>query len=681
MTQVAVSGTAAPTAAPASTSTPATPSAPSTPATQRPRWFRHRRVQAAAAVAAGLVVLQLVLSGTDTFPASRDIGLAEPVNDVKSWVQRNRDTNVILANVLRPIGDAVLWLYDTVLDVLVDLPWFWLPLAVFLVIVRSGRWGTALAAAASLVYLEIAGLHVRGMETMALMLICLVVCVLVGAPLGVWAGLNPRVERLLRPVLDGLQSLPVSIFLIAAVMFFGIRQTPAAIATIAFAVPPMVRITAAGIRDVPPASVEAGTIFGSSRWQLLWKVQAPQAVPSFVTAVNQTIMLCLSMAVIGGLVGAGGLGGELIQTLRLRSPGRGFLIGLAIFAIAFAFDRLCRSLLESGRPPSGGRAPARWSPTRVASRVYWGGAATLLVVGYLVGRAIDDGVVPWVFDNDIASPIDDAITWVRDEWGGALQSFSDFVVADVVIRLRDLLGTTIAWPVLILAVAALGWFLRGWAFALFCLIGVYGIGALGMWEPGLTTLSQILVSVVVGTAIALPIGVAIGRRPRAKAVVEPILDAMQTLPSLIYAIPFVMLFSLGFVPAMLATMFYAMPAGVRLAALAVQAVPGETLEAATTFGATPRQRMWGVQLPLALRGLALAANQVIMLSISMAIVAGMVGENGLGYQSVAALTKPDVGLGLEAGLSLLVMAIVLDRLTEGVAIALDPARSRSGAPH
>lgn len=635
-------------------------------------WYRRRRLQVAAATVTGLVVLQLVLSGTETFPEARYLGLADPVNDAKSWVQRNRDTNFVLAHVLRPIGDAVLWLYDTVLDVLLRLPWFWLPLAVFLVILRSGRWLTAVGAAAALTYLEVAGLRERGMETISLMLICLAVCVLVGAPLGVWAGLSPRVDRALRPVLDGLQALPVSIFLIGAVMFFGIRQTPAAIATIAFAVPPMIRITAEGIRQVPEASVEAGTIFGSSRWQLLWKVQAPQAVPSFVAAVNQTIMLCLSMAVIGGLVGAGGLGGEIIQTLRLRSPGRGFLIGLGIFAIAVAFDRLCRSLLQTDRA-------SRWST--LAPGRYWGGVIGVLVVGYAAGRALDGGRVPWVFDADIAQPIDDAILWMRDEWGSALQSFSDFVVADVVIRIRDLLGTTIAWPVLILAVAALGWFLRGWRFALFCVVGIYGIGALGMWQPGLTTLSQILVSVAVGTAIALPVGVAVGRRPRAKAAIEPLLDALQTLPSIIYAIPFVMLFSLGYVPAMLATMFYAMPAGVRLAALAVERVPDETLEASTTFGATPRQRLWGVHLPLALRGLGLAANQVIMLSISMAIVAGMVGENGLGYQSVAALTKPDVGLGVEAGLSLLVMAIVLDRLTEGVADRLDPAGSTRRRSH
>lgn len=628
-------------------------------------WFRRRGIVVSAGVVACLVVANVALSGTSGFPDSKYWGLAAPVNDFKSWVQRNRDTNIVLAHVLRPIGDLVLWLYDSVVAVLDGLPWFWLPLAVFLVIVRRGRWAAAVASAACLLYVEVAGLHRQGMETIALMLICVGVCVAVGVPLGILAGLRPGFERALRPVLDGLQSLPVTIYLVVAVMFFGIRQTPAAIATILFGIPPMIRITAAGIRQVPDASVEAGRIFGSSRWQLLWKVQAPQAVPSFVTAINQTIMLCLSMAVIGGLVGAGGLGGELIQTLKLRSPGRGFIIGLAIFSIAVAFDRVSRSLIETDRAAADGRA--------IGARAWWGGTVLVLALAHVIGRAVDGGTVPWVFDARLAQPIDDAVIWIRDHWGDALQSFSDVVVSDVVLRIRDLLGTSIAWPVLIAGVAALGWWLRGWAFALFCVVGIYAIGGLGMWTWGLTTLSQILVSVTAGVAIALPVGVAIGRRPRAKALAEPVLDALQTLPSLIYAIPFVMLFGVGYVPAMLATMFYAIPAGIRLSALAIEEVPSETLEAATTFGATDRQRLWGVHLPLAVRGIVLATNQVIMLSISMAIVAGQVGENGLGYKSIEALVKPDVGLGIEAGLALLVMAVVLDRLSEGVAARLDPA--------
>lgn len=632
------------------------------PVPAAPVWYRRRGVQTAGGVGLALVVAQVVLRGTTVFPANWYMTLGDRMRDFRSWIQRNRNSNFVIAHVLRPIGDAVLWLYEHVLDVLLDLPWFWLPLAFAVVIARSGKYVNAVAAAVALALIELAGFHQIGMETMSLMLICVGLCIIIGTPLGILAGLSPRAERILRPILDALQSLPTTLYLLFGLLLFGIRQTPAAVATIAFGVPPMIRIVAAGICDVPPASVEAGRIFGSSRWQLLWKVQFPQATRSFLTAVNQTVMMCLSMVVIGALIGAGGLGGELLQTLKLRSPGRGVVVGVAIFGIAFAFDRLGRSLI-------GARAVA----SRVRSRDYWLGAAAVLLVAYFVGRGIDHGQVPWTFARDVANPIDDLVKWIRDEFGRNLSSFSDWVTINLVLRLRNFLQVTVAWPVLIGAVTAAAWYLRGKLFAVFTFGGLVLIGLMGMWQPALLTLSQIVIAVVVGACIALPVGVFIGRRPRLEAVVEPFLDIMQTLPSFVYAIPFVMLFTVGFVPAMLSTMVFAIPAGVRLAALAVKGVQPEALEASTTFGATNRQRLWGVQIPLAMRGLVLAVNQLIMMSISMAIIAGMVGENGLGYKSVEGLTKPDVGVAVEAGLSLLVMAIVLDRLMEGLANRFDAA--------
>lgn len=607
------------------------------------------------------MIAQLLLKGTTYFPSSWDIDLAKPVNKFHSWVGRNRKTNFVIAHILRPIGDFVVWCYDRLVDVLDPLPWFWLALLVFLVIARSGRYVYAALAAAALLYLEFAGLHEQGTQTIALMIICVLLCVAIGAPLGIWAGLHPRVDKVLRPLLDGLQSLPTSLYMVTALMFFGIRQTPAAVATVLFGIPPMIRIVSVGIRQVPPASVEAGQIFGSSRWQLLWKVQAPQAVKSFVIAINQTILMCLSMAVIGGLIGAGGLGGEIIQTLKLRSPGRGMVIGLGIFAIAFAFDRVSRSLIESRKIST------------IPARVYWLGTGGVLLAGYFIGQAIDSGRTPWTFDTSISKPIDDAVSWTNRHWGTGLKTFSDFVVRHLVVDFRGLLGESIAWPVLIVGVAAIGWRLRGPVFAAFCGAGLTLIGLLGMWQPALTTLVQIVIAVAAGMLIALPLGVFIGRRPRIEAVVEPLLDALQTVPSIVYAIPFVQLFGIEFVPAILATMFYAVPAGLRLAALAVKEVPAETLEASTTFGATNRQRLWKIHLPLAMRGMVLAVNQLIMLSISMAIVAGQVGENGLGFQSVQGLVKPDLGVGVEAGLALLVMAIILDRMTEGAANQFDAA--------
>lgn len=624
-------------------------------------WYQRRGVQVGGVATIGLVIAQLLLKGTTYFPSDWDIDLAKPVNKFHSWVGRNRKTNFVIAHILRPIGDFVVWCYDRLVDVLDPLPWFWLALLVFLVIARSGRYVYAALAAAALLYIEFAGLHEQGTQTIALMIICVLLCVAIGAPLGIWAGLHPRVDKVLRPLLDGLQSLPTSLYMVTALMFFGIRQTPAAVATVLFGIPPMIRIVSVGIRQVPPASVEAGQIFGSSRWQLLWKVQAPQAVKSFVIAINQTILMCLSMAVIGGLIGAGGLGGEIIQTLKLRSPGRGMVIGLGIFAIAFAFDRVSRSLIETRKIST------------IPARVYWLGTGGVLLAGYFIGRAIDSGRTPWTFDTSISKPIDDAVSWTNRHWGTGLKTFSDFVVRHLVVDFRGLLGESIAWPVLIVGVAAIGWRLRGPVFAAFCGAGLTLIGLLGMWQAALTTLVQIVIAVAAGMLIALPLGVFIGRRPRIEAVVEPLLDALQTVPSIVYAIPFVQLFGIEFVPAILATMFYAVPAGLRLAALAVKEVPAETLEASTTFGATNRQRLWKIHLPLAMRGMVLAVNQLIMLSISMAIVAGQVGENGLGFQSVQGLVKPDLGVGVEAGVALLVMAIILDRMTEGAANQFDAA--------
>ena len=625
---------------------------------------RVRRWPAVVGVGAALIVAQVALSGTRMFPENWRVDIAGPVGDFQFWAQRNRNDNFVLANVLRPIGNFVLSFYELFRDVLLELPWFWLPLLVFVVVARSGRWVAATSAAAGLVFVEIAGMHKPGMETLALMTICIVLAVAIGAPLGIWAGLNPKVERRLRPVLDALQSLPTTIYFVPAVLFFGVLQTPAAIATVAFAVPPLVRITALGIRQVPTASVEAGRMFGSSRSQLLWKVQAPQAVKSFVTGINQAIMMALGLVVIAALVGAGGLGNELMQTLRLRSPGRGVIVGFAIFGIAVALDRLSRSLVDRG------------ASLPVPGRRYWGGAAAVLVVAYVIGRFGDIAAVPWTFDNDIVQPIDDFTQWVRDNLGDALQSVNDFIVVDIVVRLRTLFGETLAWPVLIGITAALAWAAKGWRLALFCVGGLVGIGLVGLWEPSIETLAQLLVSVAIAIAIAVPAGIFVGRRPRAEAMVAPLLDALQTFPSLIYAIPFVMVFAVGYVPGILATVMYAVPPGIRLTALAIKQVNPETLEAATTFGASNRQRLWGVQFPLALRGIALGVNQIVMMAVSMVIITGLVGGGGLGYLAVDSFTRQDMGLGIEVGLAMLVMAIILDRLTEGLADKFDPASAR-----
>jgi ABC-type proline/glycine betaine transport system permease subunit len=173
-------------------------------------------------------------------------------------------------------------------------------------------------------------------------------------------------------------------------------------------------------------------------------------------------------------------------------------------------------------------------------------------------------------------------------------------------------------------------------------------------------------------AIAVPVGIWVGRSRRAEAVLSPVLDALQTIPSLVYAIPFVMIFSVGPIPGIIASVLYALPVGIRLTALGIRHTDGPSVEAATTFGATRRQVLLGVRIPLALPAMVLAVNQVIMMVLAMVIIAGLLGGGALGYEAVAALTKPDTGLGVEVGIAIVAMATILDRYTQALADRFRP---------
>jgi glycine betaine/proline transport system permease protein len=179
---------------------------------------------------------------------------------------------------------------------------------------------------------------------------------------------------------------------------------------------------------------------------------------------------------------------------------------------------------------------------------------------------------------------------------------------------------------------------------------------------------QVLLASVIAVAVALPLGIAVGQRPRLERAVGPLLDALQTVPSLIYTIPFVMIFAVSVVPGgILASALYAIPAGIRVAALGLRELPQAPLEAATSFGATKRQRLWGVALPLARPALLLAVNQVIMMVLSMVVIAGMTGAGALGYEAVKALTLNRAGIGAQVGVSIVILAMLLDRVTERAA--------------
>ncbi|HEY6713505.1 MAG TPA: ABC transporter permease subunit [Rubrobacter sp.] len=258
-----------------------------------------------------------------------------------------------------------------------------------------------------------------------------------------------------------------------------------------------------------------------------------------------------------------------------------------------------------------------------------------------------------------------AVDWITDNFDGAfdiLDSAIDLVVGSLEYVL---LAAPALLMVAILGVIAL--LLAGWRVALFTVLGLVFVISLDLWEASMQTLALVLAATGVALAIGIPIGIIAAKVGTVEAAARPILDIAQTMPAFVYLVPTVVLLGIGAGPALIATVVFAMPPAVRLTMLGIQQVPKDTVEAAHAFGATPWQTLFKVELPLSLKTIMAGVNQVIMLSLSMVVIAGLAGAGGLGEPVVAGLSQLDVGVSFVGGVGIVVIAIMLDRITRALA--------------
>ncbi|MFI1356146.1 ABC transporter permease [Streptomyces sp. NPDC020898] len=264
----------------------------------------------------------------------------------------------------------------------------------------------------------------------------------------------------------------------------------------------------------------------------------------------------------------------------------------------------------------------------------------------------------------VGDSLQDFFDWLTKNFSGFFDAVSNVIGSAV-----DGLISVLEAPdpvILALVFAFVGLLTKGWKFAVASLLGLVLIISMEQWAAAMQTLALVLVSTLVAVLIAIPTGVLAARRRWASAALRPVMDLMQTMPAFVWLVPVVTLFSIGVVPGVVATIIFALPPGVRLTELGIRNVDPEVVEAANAFGSTPRQTLFGVQLPLALPTIMAGVNQVIMLSLSMAVISGLVGAEGLGGQVTTAISTLDLGLGFEAGLSVVILAIYLDRVTASV---------------
>jgi glycine betaine/proline transport system permease protein len=421
--------------------------------------------------------------------------------------------------------------------------------------------------------------------------------------------------------------------------------------------------------------MEVAESFGTTSRQTLHKVQIPLARPSMMLGVNQTIMMALGMVVIAAIVGAEGLGREVLDALKGLNVGDALNAGIAIVVMAVVLDRVTTAWSQRDRTRAwafsvGGRDISRRVLLVLAV------VATLLAVG--VGRQVlrqQEWPEAWTFS--VAGPTDAVVEWSQENLAGLTTAVGDFLEDRILDPFANLLVSEPWWVIAGLAALA-GWKVKGPRLALFSFVCVFALGALGMWDLSMETLSLVLVAVAIALLFAIPVGIVAARSDGFDRAIRPVLDAMQTMPAFVYLVPVLLLFAPGPVPAVIASVIYALPVGIRLTNLGIRQVPASIVEAADAYGTTPTQKLRKVQLPLARPSILLGVNQTIMMVLSVVIIGGMIGAGGLGFEALVALSKKYVGRGVVVGLSILLLAIVLDRITQAMGSAPHSMRGPVG---
>ncbi len=630
--------------------------------------------RAAAIVAALLVaVVSALLIGEGTWPAAWTVDVKTPLRDVDRWLVDNRNSHWVFLYFLLHISNNATAAVDAMESLFLSMGWVGVTGVGTLVAWAAGGANlsrralrTAATALGVFAVCGVLDMWEPTMETLALMSVCVFAAAVLGLLLGLAAGLSDRAERILRPVFDTMQVMPAFAYLIPFLLIFGIGVPSAAVATVIYAAPPMARLTSLGLRGAEPAAMEASASLGANAWQRLRTARLPLARKEMMLGLNQTIMMCLSMVVLAALIGSGGLGGEIYRALGSLAMGDALVAGIAVILLAILLDR---TTAAAGERIAENAPPGKGWGDRLRGGPLWAALVLLTAVLALFGSRLWEQEWPTAWTVEIADPLQAATEWFTAHAGsgvpliGGTLTWSDGFTNLVLNPLRTGMLATPWWAVLLLA-AVLGWAVASWRAALSSTLALGLIGVMGLWNRSLDTLSQVLAGLAVTLLFGFLIGVLAARVDRVQRMLRPVLDTMQTMPQFVYLIPVLGLFGLSRTAGIAAGIIYALPPVVRITAQGVSKVDPAAVEAARSLGATGKQQLFGVQLPLARRALLVATNQGVVLVLSMVVIGGMVGGGALGIDVVTGLAKGNLALGMSAGIAIVCLGVLLDRVTQ-----------------
>ncbi|MGI9316090.1 MAG: ABC transporter permease [bacterium] len=535
-------------------------------------------------------------------------------------------------------------------------------IAVIVLVMAIGHyangWRLSLFVGACFGYLAVFGQWHSAMVTLSSVLIAVPIGVAGGMLLGIVVYRYRWMEKLVTPLLDLMQTVPVFAYLVPILFLFGFGPVAAMIATMIYAMPPMVRVTILAFRQVPEEFTDLGKVTGCTFIQMLQKVLIPAAAPSLMVGVNQVIMLSLNMVIIASMIGAGGLGYDVLTALRRLDIGAGFESGVAIVVLAIALDRLSQAFAnrsEAGQHDSSFKTFAGRYPYTLFT-------GTMIVLVTVVAL-----FTTWVQSYPDSMTITTGSFWsnlvkhINVNYFDQIEAFKVFILINVLLPFKRFL-LMLPWPVVVLGVGLLGYQLGGWRLGLQTMLLALFCALVGLWDKAMVTVYLCGISVLFAALLGIPLGVAGAERPTLGRFLETAIDTLQTLPSFVYLMPVVMLFRVGDFAAMIAVVAYSIAPAIRYTLHGIRQVDPQLIEAGLANGCTRWQLLTKIKLRLAMPEIMLGINQTVMLALSMLVITALVGTRELGQEVYIALTKADTGRGIVAGLCVAFIAIITDRL-------------------
>lgn len=625
-------------------------------------------------------VLATLLRGIHTLSLSTatDTWFTALLRELTAVIRGNRTESPVFIYLFNPIRVGIEGFIDSIRAVIsVPAPGNLIPLMGWLgtlaviafIVYATSNLRTAALCTALLLGCLVLGMWTYTLDTLAMTLGAVALSLAIGLPLGVWAGLSDRVMAALRPGLDLAQILPTLVYLAPLALVFLIGVASATIATMVYSIPICIRITAHAIRSLRASPLEAATAMGSTRWQLLTKVQLPMARRTIILGINQTTLAALSFVVIAALIGAPGLGKPVVEALIIRDVGDGIVAGIAVVLLAIMLDRATTAAVVHTDEVLDMTEHQR--RLRRIGLVVAGLAtiAAIIASRYLMWAA----VVPERLDigEQVGRIAGTVVTWITTNLGFATTGLNEFITVTVLNPVEGILANA-PWYLTVIMISVLAAIIGGRTAGLVAVCLLTAIVVIGLWNDTMITLAQVLLATVVVMVVGVVLGVLAGRSTRVERALKPLLDAGQTLPAFVYLVPVLALFGPTRFASIVCGVFYAAPVVVRVVADGVRGVPAEMVEAATSAGSTRTQIITKVQLPASRRSLMLGANQGLIFVLAVVVIGGFVGAGGLGYLVIVGQSKPELaGKGLAAGLAIVLLGIVLDR------IAQSGGRSRS----